>query len=203
MNVSDINAIDHRTPSNGTSANDMFRDRWSPRAMSGKPLSDADMKTLIEAARWAPSCFNAQPWRFAYALAGTPAFDGVLATLADANQAWAQHAGALLAVISRTRYERNDKPAPTHSFDAGAAWMSLAFQATHMNLATHGMQGFDQQSAREIFKVPDIYDLPAVIAIGHPGEISALPEDYRDREQPSPRKSLDDILFRDNFGGVS
>ncbi len=202
MNVTTISPNKHRTTTSGTDVLPMFRDRWSPRALSGDPIKEPDMLTLLEAARWAPSCFNAQPWRFGYALSGTDAFNQVLATLAEANQAWADRAGALLAVISRTEYEHNDKPAPTHSFDTGAAWMSLALQASNMGLVTHGMQGFDQDRARAVFQVPDVYDLPAIIAIGYPGNLNDLSEDYRERELPSSRKSLDDIAFKNNFGDL-
>ena len=107
--------------------------------------------------------------------------------------------GALIAVISRTEYERNGKPAPTHSFDAGAAWMSLALQAEHMGLVSHGMQGFDAAAARDVLKVPGVYDLPALIAVGYPGDIAPLPEDYREHEAPSLRRPLHEILFTDTF----
>lgn len=121
----------------------------------------------------------------------------------ETNQSWAKNAGALVGVASRTRYEHNDKPAPTHSFDTGAAWMSLALQAAHMGLVTHGMQGFDQAAARATFKVPAIYDLPAIIAVGYPGDVESLPADLKSREAPSPRKPLAEILHRNTFGELS
>ena len=112
---------------------------------------------------------------------------------------WAARAGALVALITRTLYERNDKPAPTHSFDGGAAWMSLALQAAELGLVTHAMQGFDAQAARHILSVPEAYDLPAIIAIGRPGDLDDLPESYRERERPSPRKALAEIMFEGGF----
>lgn len=180
-----------------------FISRWSPRAMAGKTLDEAQMHSLLEAARWAPSCFNAQPWRFAYALRDSEHWQGLFDALVEANQLWVARAGALIAVASRRNYEHNDKPAPTHSFDAGAAWMSLALQAQHMGLVAHGMQGFDPQAARLALQLPDAYDLPAIIAVGYPGDIDALPEKLREREQPSGRKSPAEIAFRGNFAGLA
>ncbi len=199
MNVQDLDAAATRQEPAGPSIAKPFLQRWSPRALSGEPVTRAEIESLIEAARWAPSCFNAQPWRFAYALAGTPGFDAVFATLVEGNQAWAAQAGALIAVISRSEYEHNGKPATTHSFDAGAAWMSLALQAQHMGLVSHGMQGFDAAAARDVLSVPSVYDLPALIAVGHPGDIEKLPEPYRERETPSLRKPLQEIMFTNTF----
>lgn len=202
MNVQDIDAAEVRDNTDAPRISDQFRRRWSPRALSGAAVSSAEIEQLVEAARWAPSCFNAQPWRFTYALNGTDAFNALFTTLVEGNQAWVKQAGALVAVISRTRYEHNDKAAPTHSFDAGAAWMSMALQAQQMGLVSHGMQGFDLAAAREVLKVPDVYDLPALIAVGRPGSIDSLPESYRDRETPSSRKPLAEILYTENFEGL-
>ena len=102
-------------------------------------------------------------------------------------------------MASRRVYERNDKEAPTHSFDTGAAWMSLALQAHSLGLITHGMQGFDQGQARTTLALPDVYDLPALIAVGHPGDVTSLTEDYQSREVPSDRKPLTEIFFAGNF----
>ncbi len=203
MIVKDVDAAAVRKAADSPEISPIFLTRWSPRALSGKALNRGEVEALVEAARWAPSCFNAQPWRFAYTLAGTASFDALFATLVEGNQAWAQRAGALIAVISRRQYEHNDKPAATHSFDAGAAWMSLALQAQHMGLVSHGMQGFDNSAAREVLKVPDVYDLPALIAVGQPGEVDTLPEAYREREAPSPRKPLTEILHTDTFEGLA
>jgi len=199
MNVSTIDPLATRAITPGLDVHPQFPGRWSPRAFDGRALEASTVLTLLEAARWAPSCFNAQPWRFAYALRDGAGWDALLATLVDANQAWARRAGALVAVISRSRYERNDQPAPTHAFDAGAAWMSLALQAAHLGLASHGMQGFDQAAARRLLKVPEVYEIPAIIAIGAPGQLEDLPEAYREREQPSDRKALDQIAFAGDF----
>lgn len=202
MNVSTIDPLTARQVTEGLDVHPQFPGRWSPRAFDGQPLDEKTVLTLLEAARWAPSCFNAQPWRFAYVLRDGSGWDALLATLVDANRIWAQRAGALLAVISRSRYERNDQPAPTHGFDAGAAWMSLALQAAHLGLVSHGMQGFDQEQARSTLKVPEVYDIPAIIAVGAPGWLEDLPDDYRSREQPSDRKALGEIAFAGDFTGL-
>jgi nitroreductase len=134
-------------------------------------------------------------WRSPRATAGTP--------LAGINQAWGSNAGALLAVISRKLYEHNGSPAPAHGFDAGSAWMSLALQATHMGLVSHGMQGFDHAAEREVLAVPEVYDLHALIAVGHPDEVDELPQHLRKREVPSSRKALEEIAFEGGFGGLA
>jgi len=176
-----------------------FRSRWSPRALSGDALTDEDVLTLLEAARWAPSCFNAQPWRFAWVLRNAPGWDPLFGTLVEVNRLWAGRAGALIAVASRTTFEHNGQTAPTQAFDAGAAWMSLALQARHQGLVAHGMRGFDVPAATAALALPVGYDLWALIAVGHPGRREELPEALQARELPSPRKPLAEIAFAGGF----
>src|SRR5258708_22155554 len=106
----------------------LFLDRWSSRAMSSEALSETELMTLFEAARWAPSCGNFQPWRFLYARRDTDFWPAFLELLVPGNLSWAQHAGALVLLISRTHLDGDGKPSVTHSYDTGAAWMSLALQ---------------------------------------------------------------------------
>jgi len=176
----------------------LFLDRWSPRAMSGEALDRADLDRLFEAARWAPSSMNGQPWRFAFALAGSPNFATFFDLLVPANQAWCSRAGALVVVLSKTTFD-NGKPARTHSFDAGAAWMSLALQGSRMGLVVHGMQGFDYDAARARLGVPEEYTVECMIALGKPGRVEDLPEGYRAREQPSDRKPVEAFAFEGAF----
>lgn len=180
-----------------------FRRRWSPRALAGAPLAERDVLTLLEAARWAPSCFNAQPWRFAWVLPGTAGWEALFAALIEGNRAWAARAGALIAIASRSTFEQNGQPHPTHAFDAGAAWMSLALQAHHLGLVAHGMRGFDVPAARAALALPDGYDLWAIVAVGHPGRREDLPEAYQARETPSPRLPLGAIAFAGGFHALS
>lgn len=204
MNVGNIDAAAVRQVNAGgfPTLHPQFPSRWSPRAMAGTTLAEEEMKALFEAARWAPSCYNAQPWRFAYALRDSAHWERFLGLLVEGNQKWAKGAGALVAVAARKRYERNDEPAPTHAFDAGAAWMSLALQAQHMGLVAHGMWGFHNDRARAELELGDAYDLCAMVAIGHPGEIDDLAEDLREKEAPSLRKGLDEICRAGSFSGL-
>jgi nitroreductase len=176
-------------------ADPQFINRWSPRAFNGTPLSQEQVKTLIEAARWAPSCFNSQPWRFVYATKDSEHWPALLKLLMDMNQAWAQHAGALIAVVSRNTFQGNDKPAPTHSFDTGAAWMSLALQAQSMGLVSHAMWGIEHNDIPTALNLPDNMQIQAMVAVGTPGNKDDLPEPLQEREQPSPRKALAELMF--------
>jgi nitroreductase len=175
-----------------------FVERWSPRAMNGEPLSEAELMRLFEAARWAPSSSNAQPWRFVYARAGTHHFDRLFELLAEANRAWCARAGALIVVLSKTTFD-NGRPMRTHSYDTGAAWMSLALQGSQMGLVVHGMAGFDYDRARVDLGVPEDYAVEAMIAAGHPGKIEDLPETHRPREKPSPRRPARESVFEGRF----
>jgi nitroreductase len=175
-----------------------FVKRWSPRAMSVEPLREADLLRLFEAARWAPSSSNNQPWRFIYARAGTPHFEPLHSLLGDGNRVWCARAGALIVVLSKITFD-NGNPARTHSFDAGAAWMSLALQGSEMGLVVHGMAGFSYDRARSELGVPDHFAVECMIAVGHPGKLEDLPESHRARESPSGRRPVKDSVFEGKF----
>jgi nitroreductase len=178
---------------------ELFLDRWSPRAMSGEGLSEEELMTLFEAARWAPSSYNNQPWRILYARRETAQWPAFFGLLVEGNQAWAKDAGVLLLFVSKETFDFNGKPYPTHSFDTGAAWENLALQATKLGLATHGMQGFDYERARTELNIPEGFRVEAMIAVGHPGDPAQLPERLREREAPSGRKSLSEITCEGAF----
>lgn len=173
----------------------IFPARWSPRAMTGEALSQQEMDALLEAARWAPSGGNGQPWRMVYALRGSAEFPAFLDLLVASNQVWAKQAGALVLFVSATLFEHNGKPSPSHAFDTGAAWMSLALQGSLMGLAVHGIGGFDREKARAVLGIPEVFALQAMAAIGHRAAAETLPEALREREKPSLRKPLDQIAF--------
>ncbi|MCU0788554.1 MAG: nitroreductase family protein [Verrucomicrobia bacterium] len=179
----------------------LFLKRWSPRAMSGEPLPRADLMRLFEAARWAPSTYNEQEWRFLYAHRATPAWASFFNLLMEANQSWCERASVLVVVLSHKVFTRNGKPNPVHTFDTGAAFENLALQGAAMDLVVHGMAGFDFNKAREALKVPDDYAVEAMIAVGLPGDPAALPGDLREREYPSDRKPLSELVFEGAFGG--
>jgi nitroreductase len=167
----------------------MFLQRWSPRAMSGAPLEREQLMRLLEAARWAPSGGNLQPWRLAFALAGTADFPRFLAALNEGNRVWCARAGALLVLASRTT-RADGKPNRSHSLDAGAAWMSLALQGSRMGLVVHAMGGFDEALARAATGAPPDLHVECMIAAGHPGRVDELPEKLRAREVPSGREPV-------------
>ena len=175
-----------------------FLDRWSPRAFADNAISEADVLTVLEAARWAPSASNLQPWRFIYALKGTPEFDAFVETLVPFNQGWAKNAGALIFVASVKTFD-GERPVPWHSFDAGAAWGFLALQAHHLGLAAHGMAGVDFDKAAEVLGVPDSLKVEAAIALGAPGHVDSLDEPYREREVPSTRQPLSEMVFKARY----
>src|SRR6476619_1213718 len=122
--------------------------RWSPRALSGEPISEKELMTLFEAARWAPSTYNEQEWRFLYARRDTPQWPLLFDLLKEANQAWCKNAAVLCVVLARKRFIRNDQVNPVHLYDAGSAWENLALQATALGIVSHGMAGFDFEKAR-------------------------------------------------------
>ncbi|HEY2827867.1 MAG TPA: nitroreductase family protein [Pirellulales bacterium] len=178
----------------------LFLDRWSPRAMSGEEISDAELKVLFEAARWAPSSYNNQPCRILYARRNTPQWQMFFELMVPQNQEWTKNAAALLVFISKTTFDFNGKPYPTHSFDAGAAWENLALQAWLKGYVAHGMQGFDYERAKTALKIPDEFRVEAMVAIGKPGKMETLSEQNQKREAPSERKKLAEIVCEGPFG---
>lgn len=180
-------------------ADKLFPLRHSPRAMSGEALTQQEIMPLFEAAKWAPSSFNNQPWRFLYSLKGSATWNTFLNLLLPQNQVWCKNAGALVVLISKTTFDHNGKPAKTHSFDAGAAWENFALQGTFSGLAVHGMQGFDYDRAKTELSIPDEYQVEAMIAVGKPGRKEDLPPELRERETPTPRKKLSEIVFEGKF----
>lgn len=179
----------------------LFPGRWSPRSMTGGHVEKESLMTLFEAARWAPSSSNGQPWRFCYALRATEAWPRFFNLLAPNNQAWCQNAGALIIILSKKDFEHNGKPSPTHSFDAGAAWMSLALQGHMLGLVVHGMAGFDYAAAQVTLGLPDGYSVEAMCAVGRPAPAENLPEKLREREKPSQRKPVSEFVFEGRYPG--
>jgi len=177
---------------------DNFLERYSPRAMSGKSISNDELTTLFEAARWAPSSQNLQPWRFIYAKRYTENFKLFLSFLMEGNRIWCEKASALVITISKKTNNKGDLSI-THSFDTGSAWENLALQATSMGLVTHGMGGIYYDLIKEKMNIPDDYSVEMMIAIGKPGIIEDLPEPLRARETPSDRKPLEEIIFEGKF----
>ena len=195
------------TSANGRNAHHviepLFLERWSPRAYDGSAIGDEDLASLFEAARWAPSAFNAQPWKLLYARRDTPGWETFLGGLIAFNQSWVSHASVLIYALSDTLVDGKPgaapKPSYSHSFDAGAAWALLALQATRLGFQAHGMTGVDFDKAREALGVPERYRIEAAIAVGRQGDKSILPEALQAREVPSDRKPAKAFAFEGKF----
>ncbi len=176
----------------------IFINRWSPRAFSSEPIDDETLMRVFEAAKWAPSCFNEQPWRFI--VARTPEDRAVfLDFLTPGNQVWNENVPVITLVIAHKYFTRNGKPNPTNQFDAGCAWGFLALSAVQNGLITHGMAGFNAAKARVVLGVPEEYDIIAVVAIGKPGDKSQLPPDVQSKEVPSTRRLLGETVMEGKF----
>jgi nitroreductase len=177
----------------------LFLDRWSPRAMSGEEIRLEELNVLFEAARWAPSSYNNQPWRILFARRGTEHWPLFFDLLVDVNKTWAKEAAALVVFVSKTTFDSNGEPSITHSFDTGAAWENLALQAALKGLVVHCMQGFDYERARSALKIPDAFRVEAMVAIGKPGKKEDLPENLQQRETPNARRKLFETVFEGPF----
>jgi nitroreductase len=177
----------------------MLIDRWSPRAMSGEGISREELMRLFEAARWAPSSFNAQQWRALYADRETEHWQTFFDLLGEGNKVWAKNAAVLVVFISRTTFEHNGKPSITHSYDAGAAWENFALQGFQQNLVVHGMQGFDYERAREVLRIPQEFQVQAMAAVGRPASKEILPEKLQERENPNDRRKVSESVFEGPF----
>ncbi len=180
---------------------ELFLRRHSPRAMSGEKISEDELMSLFEAAKWAPSAYDSQPWRFLYAFRETPGWDRFFNLMGDFNKMWTKNAGALIVIVSKNNFEHNGQPSVTHSFDAGAAWENLALQGTVSGLVVHGMSGFDYEKAKKDLEVPEGYSVEAMVAVGKPGKKEDLPEDLRKAEIVSERKAVKEIAFEGKFRG--
>lgn len=180
----------------------LFVDRWSPRSFTGEPVPDAVLQTAFEAARWAPSALNAQPWRFLVSRRGDAHWDSYVGLLASRNALWASRASALIVILSQRTVEWQGKPTEngSHSFDAGAAWTNFAHQALLLGWHTHGIGGFDREAARERLAIPDDFAIETVVAIGRIGGLDTLHADFHAKETPSDRRPLNETVFAGRLG---
>lgn len=181
---------------------ELLRSRWSPVAFSSRPVEPEKLRSLLEAARWAPSSFNEQPWAYVLATQDDPEeYQHMLSVLVEGNIAWAQHAPVLMLSVAKLNFERNGKP-NRHAFhDVGLASENLVIQATALGLAVHQMAGFHVEKARELFGIPSGWEPVAAIAAGYPGDPDSLPEPLHKRElAPRTRKSLELFVFTGRWG---
>ena len=184
-------------------AHPLLATRFSPlRFDPQRTLTDDDVDLLLEAARWAPSAGNTHPWRILYAHRDTEHWPVFFGLLVERNQLWCRNAAALLVFISRTTNEQTGKPLRTHTYDTGAAWENVALQGTLRGLVVHGMAGFDYARAKSELVVPADFTVEAMAAIGKPGRIEDLPEDFQARESPSARRPVSELVFEGGFREV-
>lgn len=184
---------------------DLLRRRWSPRAFSDRAVEPEKLRSLLEAARWAPSSYNEQPWSFIAATKENSAeYERLLSCLVEGNQQWGKTAPVLMLSVAKLCFERNGKP-NRHAFhDVGLAAENLVIQAMALGLFVHQMAGFHVEKARELFRIPEGYEPVAAIAVGYAGDPETLPEPLRERElAPSTRKPLEQFVFTGHWGQTS
>jgi len=181
---------------------ELIQHRWSPRAFSEQPVPADVLRSLFEAARWAPSSSNEQPWAFLVTTAGDRENHAkMLSTLVEFNQGWAKHAPVLAIAVSELAFAQTGKPNRNAFYDTGAAVANLSMEATSRGLFVHQMAGFDARKAIELFEIPSGWDPIAAFTIGYPGNLETLPETLRQRElAPRERKPLDSFVMGGHWG---
>jgi nitroreductase len=192
----------HRPAPTDHPVHELVARRYSPRAFTDQDVTLAEVMSLLEAARWAASCFNEQPWRFIVGLRSqTEIYQKLLGCLVEANRAWAAKAPVLMLSVACTHFAHNGKPNPHAWHDVGQASAGMAIQAAAMGLQLHQMAGFDSARARAQFAIPEGFEPVAVIAVGHPGDASLLPEPLRERENaPRQRRPVSDFVHGSTWG---
>jgi len=181
---------------------ELIRERWSPRAFSKKEISSEDLRSLFEAARWAPSSSNEQPWAFIVATRNdSENFTKALQPLVEFNVNWAKNAYVLGFAVTELAFAKNNTPNRNAHYDAGAAMSQLTTEATSRGILVHQMAGFDPDTAREVFEIPSGWDAIAAFAMGYPGDPASLPQPYRDRETaPRVRKPIREFVMNGKWG---
>ena len=181
---------------------DLIRDRWSPRAFSDRDVPRDVLQSLFEAARWAPSCYNEQPWAYLVATRDDKeSFAKLLSVLVEFNANWAKSAPVLAIAVAELAFAKNNTPNRNAQYDTGAASALLSLEATAHGLAVHQMAGFDAEKARQVFGIPAGWEAIAALAIGYPGDPDSLPQPLREREvAPRTRKPLSEFVMAGNWG---
>ncbi len=181
---------------------DVIKNRWSPRAFSDKPVSAEVLRSLFEAARWAPSCYNEQPWAYIVAMKDdTENFEKSLGALVEFNANWARMAPVLVIAVAELAFARNNAPNRNAQYDVGAASLQLSIEATARGLVVHQMAGFDPETAKEAYNIPQGWEPIAAMAIGYPGDASSLPEPYQTKEKaPRTRKPIREFVMSGQWG---
>ena len=182
---------------------ELIRERWSPRVFGDQPVSESDLASLLEAARWAPSSMNEQPWRFVVATRAEPeAHQAIFDTLTEGTRKWAGAAPVLMIATAHKTFARNGEPNRHARYDTGAAMAYLTLEATSRGLVVHQMGGFSAERARAHLGIPEDFEPMAVVAVGHPTRVEALPPDLAEREKAGrARKPQSEIAFRGSWRG--
>jgi nitroreductase len=184
---------------------ELLRRRWSPRAFSQRIVEPEKMRSLFEAARWAPSSFNEQPWHFIVATKDDEAnFAKLLSCLVEKNQQWARHAPVLMVSVTELNFAKTGKP-NRHAFhDVGLAMGNMLVEATALGLFVHQMAGFSPEKVKELFAVPDGYEAVAAIAIGYGADADDAPPGFVEQEKaPRSRKPVRSFVFEESWGKLS
>jgi nitroreductase len=189
-----VDKLKHAPEVNGV--DDLIRRRWSPRTYADQEIPAAELKKLFEAARWAASSSNEQPWRFLVGRRGDDTYQKIFNALVEFNQSWAKSAPVLVLSVAKNVFTNNGKPNAYGMHDTGAASATLALQATAIGLHTHSMAGFDREQLRASFAIPSDYEIGAVTAIGYLGDPATLPEHLQKMEvSPRQRKPVEEFVF--------
>ncbi|HEY1471524.1 MAG TPA: nitroreductase family protein [Candidatus Acidoferrum sp.] len=192
----------HKPATTDYPVHELIQNRWSPRAFSDKPVPPEILRSLFEAARWAPSSSNEQPWAFIVGTKDDPeTHEKILSTLVEFNQAWAKHAPVVGIAVSQMEFARNKTPNRNAFYDTGAAMAHLTAEATWRGLFVHQMAGFDPHKAIEVFHIPKGWEPIAAFTIGYPGNADALPDKLRERElAPRTRKPISEFVMSSDWG---
>jgi nitroreductase len=195
LSVPEVNHLKHAPQVEGVLP--LFLERWSPRAFENREVSPADLASVFEAARWAPSSSNAQPWRFLVGMRGSTTYSNIREALVDFNKEWASHAPVLILGTALAVSPNSGRPNAYALYDLGAATSYLTLQAASQGLVAHQMAGFSHETARSLLEIPENYALGSVIALGYQGEPAVLPNPKLiERElAPRERKPLSEIAF--------
>lgn len=194
----------HKPAETSVAIHDLIRDRWSPRSFLDRPVSKEVLVSLFEAARWAPSCNNSQPWRYIVATnEDAEEYERIQGCVNERNQRWSRLA-PVIVIVCAYKMMANDRPSPTHFYDTGMASALLTMQATAHGLVIHQMAGILRDKIKETYAVPDDTDVICGFGLGYQGEPSLLPDELAEREvAPRERQALTDFVFTGKFGSTS
>ncbi len=177
--------------------NKIITERWSTRSFDGKPVEEDKINSVLEAARWAPSAFNAQPWRFIVGVKNSKEYNNILSTLVDWNIQWAKNAPVLILNVAEKKFSHNGTSNPTYKYDLGQAVAIMSIEATNQGLFTHQMTGFNSDKAHQLFNLNEDLDVVSVTALGYYSPNAVIPEDIAKLEKnPRERKNVEDMLIK-------